>query len=165
MSPFNAASLLNFFSDRFGRGRRRRRSRRRWLERVAPKVGGHHRHHWRYAIMKMIRFTYTRRIQIWINAGFRRNSGWTLGELLTISKPNPYPKSEKPPARKGFTKSYLWNPFDRFDGTSRKYIGWLERLAPEVGGHHGHHRRHAIMERIRYTYTSSKHMCVRRTSD
>ena len=29
--------------------------------------------------------------------------GVTLGKLLTISKPNPYPKSEKPPPRKGFT--------------------------------------------------------------
>jgi len=33
--------------------------------------------------------------------------GATPGELLTISKPDPYPKSEKPPARKGFTKPNL----------------------------------------------------------
>ena len=37
--------------------------------------------------------------------GPERGSGLTPGELLTISKPNPYPKSEKPPARK-----WLSNP-------------------------------------------------------
>jgi len=39
--------------------------------------------------------------------GPTRGFGLTPGELLTISKPNPYPKSEKPPARKWFSKSNL----------------------------------------------------------
>jgi len=39
--------------------------------------------------------------------GPKRGFGVTPGELLTSSKPNPYPKSEKPPARKGFTKPNL----------------------------------------------------------
>jgi len=33
--------------------------------------------------------------------GPKRGFRVTPGELLTISKPNPYPKSEKPPAGKG----------------------------------------------------------------
>jgi len=39
--------------------------------------------------------------------GPKRGFGVTPGKLLTIRKPNPYPKSEKPPARKGFTKPNL----------------------------------------------------------
>jgi len=50
------------------------------------------------------KYTGYRRIQIWTKAGFRSNSGSTL---KPISKPIPYPKSEKPPARKGFTKPNL----------------------------------------------------------
>ena len=34
--------------------------------------------------------------------GLMRDFGVTPGELLTISKPNPYPKSDKHPARKVF---------------------------------------------------------------
>ena len=39
--------------------------------------------------------------------GPKRGFGETPGELLTISKPNPYPQSMKPPGRKGFTKPNL----------------------------------------------------------
>ena len=39
--------------------------------------------------------------------GPERGFGVTPGKLLTRSKPNPCPKSEKPPARKGFTKPNL----------------------------------------------------------
>jgi len=46
------------------------------------------------------------------NGGF----GWTPRELLTISKPNPSPKSETRPARKWFSKSNLWNLRGKFDG-------------------------------------------------
>jgi len=48
--------------------------------------------------------------------GPERGSGLTPGELLTISKPNPYPKSEKPPARKWLSNPTLWNPLGRFNG-------------------------------------------------
>jgi len=48
--------------------------------------------------------------------GPNRGFGVTLGKLLIISKPNPYPKPEKPPARKAFTKLNLWNHLSRFDG-------------------------------------------------
>jgi len=53
--------------------------------------------------------------------------GSTQGELLTISKPNPYPKSKKPPAQKWFSKLNLWNPFGRFDGVERqryRFVSW-----------------------------------------
>jgi len=69
--------------------------------------------------------------------------GGTPGELLTISKPNPYPKPEKPPARKGFTKPNLWNPLGRFDGESvsaSRSADWniisrvLSARAPEFEG-------------------------------
>jgi len=39
--------------------------------------------------------------------GPKRGFGVSPGDLLIISKPNPYSKSEKPPARKGFTKPNL----------------------------------------------------------
>ena len=39
--------------------------------------------------------------------GPKRGFGVTPGELLTISKPNHYPKSEKPPGPKGFTNPNL----------------------------------------------------------
>jgi len=39
--------------------------------------------------------------------GPKRGFGVTPGELLTTSKPNSYPTSEKPPERKGFTKPNL----------------------------------------------------------
>jgi len=52
--------------------------------------------------------------ELWSNPGAvesrfgpKRGFGETPGELLTISKPNHYPKSEKPPRRKGFTKPNL----------------------------------------------------------
>jgi len=39
--------------------------------------------------------------------GPKRCSGLTPGEVLIISRPNPYPKSEKPPAWKWFSKPNL----------------------------------------------------------
>jgi len=39
--------------------------------------------------------------------GPKRGFGVTPGELLTVSKPHPYPVFEKFPARKGFTKPNL----------------------------------------------------------
>jgi len=48
--------------------------------------------------------------------GPKRGFGETPGELLTISKPNHYPKFVHPPPRKSGTKPNLWNPFARFDG-------------------------------------------------
>jgi len=39
--------------------------------------------------------------------GPKRGARVTSGELLIMSKPSPYPKSEKPPARKGLTKPNL----------------------------------------------------------
>jgi len=39
--------------------------------------------------------------------GQKRGFGSTPDELVTLSKPNPYPKYVSPPARKGFTKPNL----------------------------------------------------------
>jgi len=39
--------------------------------------------------------------------GPKRGFGLTPGQLLKKGQPNPYPKSEKPPARKGFTNPNL----------------------------------------------------------
>jgi len=52
--------------------------------------------------------------------GTTRGFGLTPGELLTISKTTPSPKSEKKkPARKNCSSPNLWNPFGRFDGASK----------------------------------------------
>jgi len=42
--------------------------------------------------------------------------GYTPGKLLTLSKPNPYPKSVRIPAQKLRKIPNLWTPFGRFDG-------------------------------------------------
>ena len=51
--------------------------------------------------------TCTIRLPVKSRIGPKRGFGLTPGELLTISKPNPYPKSEKPPARKWFSNPNL----------------------------------------------------------
>jgi len=56
--------------------------------------------------------------------GPTRYFGWTPGELIPISKPNPDPKSEKPPARKWFSKPNLWNSLGRFDGVQARWA-WI----------------------------------------
>jgi len=65
--------------------------------------------------------------------GPKRGFRVTPGELLAISKPNLYPKSEKPPAQKGFTKPNLWNPLGRFDGPisrSKESLAYEHKLVP-----------------------------------
>jgi len=52
-----------------------------------------------------------RRIQIWPNGDFEL----TRGKLLTLSKPNPYPKSVRTPAHKLRKMPSLCKPFGRFD--------------------------------------------------
>ena len=54
--------------------------------------------------------------------GPKRDFGSTPDELSTISKPNPYPKSDNPPAQKWFSKPNLLNPLGRFDGESAVHL-------------------------------------------
>jgi len=49
-------------------------------------------------------------------------AGLSPGELLTLSKPNPYPESENTPAPKLFSNPNLCNPLGRFDGVYAAHI-------------------------------------------
>ena len=57
----------------------------------------------------------------------------TRGELLTLSKPHPYPKSENTPAPKRFSKPNLGNSLGRFD-TLFCCLLFATGLEPAEGG-------------------------------